>query len=85
MCCLTLGSAVLTIVVVSAGFALSGSLSFLNYSPVLGFALLIVALKLLCPRTLIPRHVLKQALVLVVGNVLVLNVIAEPTVRTRTV
>ncbi len=80
---LVLGSALLAFLVASAAFAISGSVAFRSYSPVLGFALLIVALKLACPlNSKIYRHALKQALVLVVGNVLVINVIPETSVRT---
>jgi hypothetical protein len=83
VCCLALGSAVLAFTVASVGFALSGRAAFMTYSPALGFALLIVALKLLCPRnSKIPTQATKQALVLMVGNVLVMNVIPETTVRT---
>ena len=83
--CAVLGSAVLAFTVTSAGFVVSANAAFLMYSPVLGFALLVVALKLLCPRnSQIPTQAIKQALVLMAGNVLILNVIAEKTVRTLT-
>jgi len=83
VCCSALGSAILAFTVASVGFALSGRAAFMTYSPALGFALLIVALKLLCPRnSKIPTQATKQALVLMVGNVLVMNVIPETTVRT---
>jgi hypothetical protein len=83
VCCVVLGSAVLAFTVTSAGFVVSGNAAFLMYSPALGFASLVVALKLICPRnSTIPRHALKQALVFMVGNVLALNVIHETTVRT---
>jgi hypothetical protein len=53
-------------------------------SPVLGFALLIVVLTLVCPRnSKIPRQAIKVALVLLLGSLLSLNVIAETTVRTQ--
>ncbi len=82
MCCLAFGSVALAFTVASAGFMLSGKIAFLQYSPVLGFALLTVALKLLCPRgSKIPTQAIKQALVLMVGGFLVLNVIPETTVR----
>ena len=84
VCCVVLGSAVLAFTVTSAGFVVSGNAAFLMYSPALGFASLVVALKLICPRnSTIPRHALKQALVLMVGNFLVMNFIPEKTVRTR--
>jgi hypothetical protein len=84
VCCVVLGSAVLAFTVTSAGFVVSANAAFLMYSPVLGFALLGVALKLLCPRnSQIPTQAIKQALVLMVGNFLVMNVIPEKTVRTR--
>jgi hypothetical protein len=83
VCCLALGSAVLAFTVASVVFVISGQHAFMTYSAVLGFALLIVALKLLCPRnSKIPTQAIKQALVLMVGNVLVMNVIPETTVRT---
>ena len=85
VCCVVLGSAVIAFMVSSAGFVVSGNVAFINYSGALGFALLLAALKLICPRnSKIPRHALKQALVLMVGNVLVMNVIPEKTVRTAT-
>ena len=84
VCCSALGSAVLAFTVASAGFVMSGQAALLNYSPVLGFALFIVTLKLLCPRnSKIPTQAIKQALVLMVGNLLVTNVIPETTVRTH--
>jgi hypothetical protein len=82
VCCLAFGSVALAFTVASAGFMLSGKRAFLLYSPVLGFALLTIALKLLCPRgSKIPTQAIKQALVLMVGNLLVMNVIPETTVR----
>jgi hypothetical protein len=84
VCCSALGSAVLAIMVASVGFVISGEVALLTYSAVLGFALLIVALNLLCPRnSKIPTQAIKQALVLMVGNLLVTNVIPETTVRTH--
>ncbi len=84
VCCVVLGSAVLAFMLSSAGFVVSGKDAFRNYSGALGFALLVVTLKLICPRnSTIPRHALKQALAVMVGNVLVTNVIPEKTVRTR--
>jgi hypothetical protein len=86
VCCLALGSAVLAFTVASVGLMISGQAALLTYSAVLGFALLIAALNLLCPRnSKIPTQATKQALVLVVGNVLILNVIPETTVRTALV
>jgi hypothetical protein len=83
VCCAALGSAFLAVTVVSVGFLISGQEAWLDYSPALGLALLIVALKLLCPRnSKTPMQAIKQALVIMVGNVLVLNVIPETTVRT---
>jgi hypothetical protein len=83
VCCLALGSAVLAFTVASVGFVISGQHAFITYSLAFGFALLIVALKRLCPRnSKIPTQATKQALVLMVGNVLVWNVIPETTVRT---
>jgi hypothetical protein len=81
VCCVVLGSAVLALMVTSAGFVASGNVAFLLYSPAFGFALLVVALKLICQReSKIPRHALKNALAFMVGNVLVTNVIPEKTV-----
>ena len=83
VCCSALGSAVLAFTVASVGFVTSGQFALLTYSAVLGFVLLIVALKLLCPHnSKIPTQATKQALILMVGNVLILNVIPETTVRT---
>ena len=83
VCCLALGSAVLAFTVASVGFVISGQHAFMTYSAVLGFALLIVALKLICPReSKILTQAIKQALVVIVGNVLLMNVIPETTVRT---
>jgi hypothetical protein len=83
VCCVVLGSAVIAFMVSSAGFVVSGNDAFLSYSGALGFALLVAAFKLICPRnSKIPRHALKQALVLMVGIVLLTNVIPEKTVRT---
>ena len=85
VCCVVLGSAVLAFMVSSVGFVVSEEYAFISYSAALGFALLVAALKLICPRnSKIPRHALKQALVLMVGSVLVTNVIPEKTVRTAT-
>jgi hypothetical protein len=56
----------------------------MTYSPALGYALLFMALKLICPRnSRIPTQAIKQALVVIVGNVLLMNVIPETTVRTH--
>jgi surface protein len=85
VCCVVLGSAILAFMVSSAAAVVSQNDTFLVYSPALSNALLVVALKLICPRnSAIHRHVLKQALVVSMGNVLVANVIPEKTVRTRT-
>jgi len=85
VCCVVLGSAVLAFMVSSVGFVVSGKYAFISYSGALGYALLVAALKLICPRnSKIPRHALKQALVLMVGSVLLTNVIPEKTVRTAT-
>jgi hypothetical protein len=84
--CLTLGSSVLTLAAVMAGFMASGNNAFLDYSTVLGFALLVVALRLLSPRgsrMRIPAQAMKQALVITVGNALIMHVIPEKTVRAR--
>jgi hypothetical protein len=79
--CAVLGSAVLAFMVSSAGFVVSEKDAFRTYSGALGFALLIVALKLICPRnSAIPRHALKQALAFMLANVCVANVIPEKTV-----
>jgi hypothetical protein len=44
--------------------------------------MLIIALRLVCPRnSLVPALATKQALVIVVGNVLLMNVIPETGVR----
>jgi hypothetical protein len=83
VCCVVLGSAVLAFMVSSVGFVVSEEYAFISYSPALGFALLVAALKLICPRnSKIPRHAIKQALVIMVGNVLGNNVVPEKTVRT---
>jgi hypothetical protein len=83
VCCVVLGSAVLAFMVSSVGFVVSEKYAFVLYSGALGFALLVAALKLICPRnSKIPRHALKQALVFMVGNVLINNVIPEKRVRT---
>jgi hypothetical protein len=80
--CLVIGSAVLSYAVVSLAFMLSGQYAFLNYSPAVAFAFLILALKMACPRgSKIPAQAVKQAIVLMVGNVLVMNVIPESSVR----
>jgi hypothetical protein len=80
--CLTLGSAMLTFATASTAFVATGSVVWMNYSAVLGFALLVAALRFMCPRgSTIPRQALKQALVVMAGNALVMNVIAETTVR----
>jgi hypothetical protein len=82
VCCSVLGSAVLAYTVASAGYVITGNDVFIIYSPALGFALLLVALKLICPRTSrIPRHALTQLLVFAVGNVVLVNVIRDRTVR----
>jgi hypothetical protein len=82
VCCLVLGSALLTIAVVFVGFMLSGNMVFILYCPALGFALLFVSLKLVCPRdSNVPGQAAKQSLALIVGNVLVMNVIPETSVR----
>ena len=83
-CSVMLGSAALAFVIASAGFMISWRAEFLEYSPGLGFALHIVALTLVCPRnSMVPRQAIKVALVLLLGNLLLLNVIAETTVRTQ--
>ncbi len=83
VCCVVLGSAVIAFMVSSVGFVVSEKIAFISYCPPLGFALLVAALKLICPRnSKIPTHAIKQVLVLMVGNVLVMNVIPEKTVRT---
>ncbi len=82
VCCSVLGSAVLAYTVAAAGYVITGNGVFISYSPALGFALLIVALKLICPRnSRIPQHALKQLLVFAVGNVVLVNVITDRTVR----
>ncbi len=79
--CAVLGSEVIAFVVSSAGFMVSGNNAFRACSGALGSALLVVALKLICPRnSAIPRHALKQALAFMLANVLVANVIPEKTV-----
>ncbi len=79
--CAVLGSAVLAIMVSSAGFVVSEKQAFRTYCGSLGFALLIVALKLICRRnSAIPRHALKQALAFMLANVCVANVIPDETV-----
>jgi hypothetical protein len=82
VCCLVLGSAILTIALMLVGFVLSGNRVFINYCPALGYALLVVSLKLVCPRdSKVPAQAAKQSLVLIVGNVLTMNVIPETSVR----
>ena len=84
VCCSAFGSAILAFTVMTVGFVISGQSALISYSPALGFALLIMALKLVCPRnSKIPTQAIKQALVLMAGNVLILNVIPETTVRTH--
>lgn len=84
VCCAVLGSAVITHVAATAGFVISGRVEFLNYTMALGLALLIVALRLVCPRnSKVPKQATKMAFVILVGNFLALNVIAETTVRTK--
>jgi hypothetical protein len=79
--CLTLGGAVLTLVVSAAGYVLFDITAFINYNAVLGFVLLIVALKLICPgNSRIPTQAIKQMLVITLGNVLVVNVFQERSV-----
>ncbi len=57
---------------------------FFKYSIVLGSALLTVALKLLCPRAFkIPTQAIRQALIVMVGRLLVTNVVPETTVVLR--
>jgi hypothetical protein len=68
--------------VASAGFVVLRSLVHVDYYRALGIALLVVALRQICPRnSAIPQQALKLALALVLGNVLVVNVIPEKTVR----
>jgi hypothetical protein len=68
--------------IASLGFVITANHAFLLYSPVLGFAMLIIALRLVCPRSSkVPTQAMKQALVVVVGNVLLINVIPETGVR----
>jgi hypothetical protein len=82
--CWTLGSAVITWAVCAAGFIISGDEVWISYSPALGCVLLIVALWILCARgSTIPWHALKQAFVVMVGNLLVMNVIPERTDTVR--
>ncbi len=82
--CLAFGSVALAFTVASAGFVLSEKTAFLKYSIVLGSALLTVALKLLCPRGFkIPTQAIRQALVVMVGSLLVTNVVPETTVVLR--
>jgi hypothetical protein len=77
-----LGSALLALMIVWLGYTITGSNEFLSYSPALGFAVLIMALRLGCPRSSkVPRQAIKQALALLVGNVLLNNVIPETGVR----
>jgi hypothetical protein len=79
---LVFGSAVLSYATVSLAFILSGQYAFLNYGPAVGFAFLIAALELACPRgSKIRAQAVKQAIVLMVGNILVMNVFHESTVR----
>jgi hypothetical protein len=83
VCCSALGSAALAFTVMSMGFFLTETDAFLNYSPGLGFALLLGTLKIVCPRnSKVPTQAIKQALVFMVGNVLVMNVIPESVVCT---
>ncbi len=82
VCCLVLGSAILTIALTFVGFMLSGNMTIILYCPALGFALLVVSLKLVCPRdSKVPGQAAKQSLVFIVGNGLVMNVIPETSVR----
>jgi hypothetical protein len=83
--CVVLGSAVITFMVSMGGFVVSAKTAFRDYSTALGLALLVVALKLVCPRnSTIARHALKQTLACLAGNVLVMNVIPETTVSAFT-
>jgi hypothetical protein len=82
ICRPVLGSALLAFTIALLGYGITGSTGFLNYSPVFGFAMLIMALRLVCPRnSKVPTQAIKQAFVLVAGNVLVMNVIPETSVR----
>jgi hypothetical protein len=81
-CRALIGSAVLAYAISLVAYVIFGSDAFLAYYAVLGFALQIVALKLVCPRnSKVPTQAIKQALVGIVGNMLLMNVIAERTVR----
>jgi hypothetical protein len=74
VCCVVLGSAVLAFMVSSVGFVVSEKDAFIQFSGALGFALLVAALKLICPRnSKIPTQAIKQALTFMVGNVLVMK------------
>ena len=78
ICRAALGSALLAFTIALLGFAITAK----KCSPVLGFAMLIIALRLVCPRnSIVPMQVIKQALAVVAGNVLCMNVIPENGVR----
>jgi hypothetical protein len=82
ICRPVLGSALLAFTIALLGYAITASAAFLHYSPVLGFAMLIIALRQACPHnSKVPTQAIKQALVVLVGNVLILNVIPETGVR----
>jgi hypothetical protein len=81
VCCVVLGSAVVATASASLAYYLSGVSAFVSYSPVLGGCLLVAALILVCPRgSKIHRQAFKQLLVVMMGNALLVNVIAEKTV-----
>jgi hypothetical protein len=82
ICRAALGSALLTFTIALLGYVITANTAFLFYGSVLGFAMLIIALRLVCPRNSeVHTQAIKQALVLLVGNVLLMNVIPETGVR----
>jgi hypothetical protein len=84
VCCVVLGSAVVSLASASLAYVLFGVPAFLTYSPMLGACLLMAALTLVCPcGSKIPRQALKQSLVVMMGNAFLVNVIEEKTVGWR--
>ncbi len=79
--CWMIGSAALAYMISFMGYVFLGG-SLILYYPVLGFGTLIVALKRVSPHnSRLPAQAIKQALVGIVGNVLLMNVLEERNVR----
>jgi hypothetical protein len=75
---------VLTFLVIVVGFVFSGYFVFFNYSAVFGCFFLCIVLWRLCPHgSRVPMQAVKQSVLLLLWNVLVMNVIPERTVRRR--